>query len=184
MGITGASGVIYGVRLLDLLRDVGGVETYLIVSDAAGEILLHEVGETVETLKGRARHFYGFHDFKAPISSGSYIFDAMVIVPCSMKTAAGIVSGYTDNLILRAADVALKEGRKLIIVPRETPLSTVHLRNLYRLALMGVHVIPAMPAFYHKPTAVSQVVDHVVGKVLDALGIKLELFMRWGSNGA
>ena len=179
IGLTGASGIIYGVRLLELLAKMNEIETYLIVSEAAREILRYETQYVLKDLYPLATHSYDIQDFNAPISSGSYLIDSMVIVPCTMKTVAVIVSGFSDNLMLRAADVTLKEKRKLIIVPRETPLSTVHLRNLYYLAKMGVHVIPAIPAFYYNPKTIDNLIDYVLGKILDALHLKQDLYQRW-----
>lgn len=172
VALTGASGAAYGAKLLRVLRDQG-VETQCIVSRAAKLITKHE---EVETPKG----CYGEDDIEAPLSSGSYRFNAMVIAPCSMKTLAAIANGYASNLITRCADVAIKEGRKLIIVPRETPLSSLHLENMLKLARIGVVILPAMPAFYPKPEKLEDVVDFVVGKILDSLGIENELYQRWG----
>jgi len=179
VGITGASGVVYGVRLLELLKEDGANTTYLIVSQVAEEILRFETGYTRKDLEKYATRTFGNDDLKAPLSSGSFQFDAMVIAPCSMKTVAGIAHGFSDSLILRAADVALKEGRTLILVPRETPLSVIHLGNLYRLAKMGVKIIPAMPAFYHKPQSIDDMVSYVVGKTADALNLNKDLYRRW-----
>ena len=178
VAITGASGVIYGKRLLEVLREEN-VETHLIISKAGERIIEHELGMTKEEIGRLASRVYEEDCFEAPMASGSFITDGMVIVPCSMKTAAGIAYGYSENLILRAADVTLKERRRLIIVPRETPLSPMHLRNLLELTMHGVTVIPAMPAFYHKPKKIDDLVDFIVGKILDSLGIEHQLFRRW-----
>lgn len=178
VAITGASGVIYGKRLLEVLRKKN-IETHLIVSRSSEKIIRHELGITKSELEKLANYAYEENDLAAPLSSGSFLTDGTVIIPCSTKTLAGIAHGYSENLILRAAEVTLKERRKLIIVPRETPLSTVHLRNLLDLSTQGVIIIPAMPAFYHKPKSISELVDFIVGKVLDSLGIMHELFERW-----
>jgi len=178
VAITGASGVIYGKRLLEVLREKR-VETHLIVSKAAGKVIEHELEMNRKGLGRLASHVYSVDDLSAPFMSGSFLTDGMIIIPCTMKTLAGIASGYSDNLILRAADVTLKEGRRLIVVPREAPLSVVHLRNMLAVARLGVVVVPAMPAYYHKPKKIDDLVDFVVGKVLDCLGVEHGLFERW-----
>lgn len=178
IAITGASGVIYGKRFLEVLKEKK-VETHLIVSKAAEKVIEHELEMTKKDLEGLASHVYSVDDLSAPFMSGSFQTDGMIIIPCTMKTLAGIASGYSDNLILRAADVTLKERRKLIVVPRETPLSVVHLRNMLEVAKLGVFVVPAMPAYYHKPKRIDDLVDFVVGKVLDCLGLEHKLFKRW-----
>jgi 4-hydroxy-3-polyprenylbenzoate decarboxylase len=178
VAITGASGVVYGKRLLELLREKK-VETHLIISKAAERVIKHELGMAKDDVEKLADHAYDIDDWSAPIVSGSFKTDGMIIIPCSMKTLAGIAHGYSDNLVLRAADVTLKEKRRLILVPRETPLNVVHLRNMLALAELGVVVVPAMPAYYHKPKDIDGLVDFVVGKVLDLLGIKHRLYQRW-----
>lgn len=177
VAITGASGVIYGKRLLEVLK--GKNEVHLITSRASEKLIEYELETTKKELEELANFVYNEDDFSSPLASGSFITDAMIIIPCSMKTLAGIANGYSENLILRAADVILKEKRKLILVPRETPLSSVHLRNLLELSLQGVIIIPAMPAFYHKPKTIDSLVNFIIGKVLDSLGIDHELFNRW-----
>jgi 4-hydroxy-3-polyprenylbenzoate decarboxylase len=180
VAITGASGVVYGKRLLEVLREKK-VETHLIISKAAENVVEHELETTKRELEKLASHFYDVNDLSAPIVSGSFKTDGMIVIPCSMKTLAGIAHGYSDNLILRAADVTLKEKRRLVLVPRETPLSVVHLRNMLDLASQGVSILPAMPAYYHKPEKIQDLIDFIVGKVLDLLGIEHELFNRWSS---
>ena len=177
VAVTGASGVIYAKRLLEELRD-RDVEIHLIVSDAGRLVAEEELGG-VEALEALADRVYDPNDLRAPPTSGSFRVDGMVIVPASMKTVAAIANGYADNLITRAADVQIKEGRRLIVVPRETPLSPIHLRNLLRLSLMGVRVLPASPAFYHKPESVRGLVDFIVGKILEQLGFSHDLYRPW-----
>lgn len=178
IAITGASGVVYGKRLLEVLQNKK-IETHLIISETAEKIIKHELEATKKDIEKLASHVYSVNDLTAQIASGSFKTDAMIIIPCSMKTLAGIAHGYAENLILRVADVMLKEKRKLILVPRETPLNIIHLRNMLELAKQGVTIVPAMPAYYHKPKNVSDVVDYVVGKVLDCLEIEHALFKRW-----
>lgn len=192
IAITGASGSIYGVRLLKYLLTKGH-EVYLIITKEGGLILKDEVGfgwqgkeKTVEkkikkdlNLPKSSLHYFNEDNLLAPMSSGSYRVDAMVIIPCSMKTLSGIAHGYANNLVERAADVMIKEGRTLILVPRETPLSSIHLRNMLLLAEMGVRIIPAIPAFYSHPENIDQLVDFMVGKVIDSLAIKNNLYKRW-----
>jgi 4-hydroxy-3-polyprenylbenzoate decarboxylase len=178
VAITGASGVIYGTRLLKVLQEKK-IEVYLVVSKAAEKVIEHELEITKKDLKKLAQHVYNIDDLDAPVMSGSFQTDGMIIIPCTMKTLAGIAHGYADNLILRAADVTLKERRKLAVVPRETPLSIVHLRNLLEVAKLGVFVVPAMPAYYHKPKTIDDLVNFVVGKVLDCFNVEHRLFKRW-----
>jgi len=178
VAVTGASGVIYGKRLLEVLREKK-VETHLIVSEAAEKVVEHELDMSKKDLVKLATRVYDVDDLAAPLMSGSFKTDGMVIVPCTMKTLAGITHGFADNLILRAADVALKERRPLVVVPRETPLNVVHLQNMLRAAELGICVVPAMPAFYYKPRGIGDLVDFVVGRVLDCLGVEHSLFRRY-----
>jgi len=175
VAVTGASGVVYGKRLLEVLYEKK-IETHLIISKAAEKVIKHELGVSRKDFEKLATRVYDVDDLTGPLMSGSYRTDGMVIVPCTMKTLSGIVNGFADNLILRAADVALKEKRRLVIVPRETPLSVVHLRNMLEAAELGVFMVPAMPAFYHKPKKVDDLVDFIVGRVLACLGIEQGLF--------
>ena len=178
IAITGASGVVYGKRLLEVLREKE-VETHLIISRAGEKIIEYELGVAKTEIEKLANHSYEEDDLSAPIASGSFPTDGMVIIPCSTKTLAGIAHGYSENLILRSAEVALKERRKLILVPREAPFNMTHLRNMLNLTLQGAVIIPAAPAFYHKPRNINDLIDFIVGKILDLLGIKHELVGRW-----
>jgi 4-hydroxy-3-polyprenylbenzoate decarboxylase len=177
LGITGASGVIYGVRLASELQKIE-TELTIVVSDAAKKVLEVEVPGGLRILKACGR-VLSEHNLDADISSGSTKTEATVICPCSMKSLSAIANGYAYNLICRNADVAMKEQRKLILVVREMPLSAVHLENMLRLARLGVTILPASPGFYHKPKTVEDLVNHVVGKVLDSLGLETNLFQRW-----
>jgi len=168
----------YAWRLLEALKQ-RKIETFLIMTHPAEEILHHELDKKPEELWSLATEHYDIDDLTSPFASGSQRFDAMVIVPCSMASVAAIASGVSRNLLLRTADICLKEGRPLIIVPRETPFSTVHLSNLLRLSRLGVAVIPASPAFYHKPTKVEDLVDFIVGRVFLRLGLNQDLFEPW-----
>jgi flavin prenyltransferase len=181
VGITGGSGVVYGVRLLEVLKEKQkeGIETHLIVSPAAAITIKAETDYSSKYVERLASKVYRFGDIAAPIASGSFRFDSMVIVPCSMHTLGAIASGIADNLIVRAAEVALKEKHRLIIVPRETPLTLIHLQNMVRAAEAGAVILPAMPAFYQRPKSVGGIVDHLVGKILDLLDIENDLFKRW-----
>ncbi len=181
VGITGASGIIYGVRLLETLQSLE-VETHLILSDWAAENLALETGYQLSDLEGMATRKYDYRDMTAPVASGSFLTAGMVVVPCTMKTLAGIANGYSENLLERAADVTLKEGRKLILAPRETPLSPIHLENMLKLARIGVVIAPPMPAFYNKPAGILEMVDYQVGRIIDLLGIEHNLLKRWGEN--
>ncbi len=186
VGITGASGVIYGIRFLEVLRTVPDVETHLVMSSAAGITISLETAYTPEQVVALADVQYRFMDIAAAISSGSFKTDGMVVVPCSMKTLAGIAHSFSDNLLLRAADVVLKERRRLLIVPRETPLHLGHLRLMVQATEIGAIVVPPMPAFYHKPQSVMAIVDQTVNRLCDLLDITLpeDLFDRWqGAKG-
>ncbi|MFC5720951.1 non-oxidative hydroxyarylic acid decarboxylases subunit B [Streptomyces gamaensis] len=179
VGMTGASGAVLGVRLLEELRGHPEVETHLVVSRWARANLALETEHTTASLAALADVSYGPDDQAAAIASGSFRMDGMVIIPCSMKTLAGIRSGYADGLIGRAADVTLKERRRLVLVPRESPLSEIHLDNMLALARMGASVLPPMPAFYHRPTTLTDITDHVVTRVLDQFGLDHSRARRW-----
>lgn len=181
VGISGASGAIYGVRLLEVLRSVNDVETHLVLSPAARRTLILETDLSVEHVERLADQVYKPTDIAAAISSGSFRTAGMVVAPCSMKTASGIASSYSDNLLLRAADVALKDRRRIVLLVRETPLHLGHLRTLVQLAEMGAVVMPPVPAFYHRPKTLEAVIDQTVNRVLDLLEIELQrdLFPRW-----
>lgn len=181
VAVSGASGAIYGVSLLEWLKKTG-IETHLILSRWARYTLELETGRSPEELEGTADHFYRADDLSAPVSSGSFPHRGMVVAPCSMKTLAAIAMGYSDNLIARAADVTIKEGRKLVLLPRETPLSPIHLENMLKLARLGVVIMPPVPAFYHRPREIRDLVDHTVARVLDILGIANDLTARWKGN--
>ena len=179
VGISGATGSIYGIRLLQVLRGVVEVETHLIVSAPAKRTLVEETDYSVADVEALADHCYGNRDIGAAIASGSFRTAGMVIAPCSVKTAGAIAACYSDNLIARAADVTLKEGRPLILLFRETPLHAGHLRCLLALAEMGAVVLPPMPAFYHRPRDLDDIVNHTVARVLDRLGLPQTLVAEW-----
>ena len=183
VGISGASGVIYAVKLLQVLQPLPNVETHLIISTSATLTIGLETDYTSADVAALADKTYRFKDIAASIASGSFKTDAMIVVPCSMKTLAGIAYSFSDNLLLRAADVTLKDRRKLLIVPRETPLHLGHLRTMVALTEMGAIIAPAMPAFYHKPKTIDDIVTQTVNRLLDLLDIELptDLFKRWGS---
>lgn len=178
IGFSGASGIIYGIRLIEVLHSIN-IETYLIISEWAKKNIEIETNKTLEYVKSLSSVNYDNFRLDASVSSGSFLHDGMVIVPCSMKSLSSIANGYDDTLISRAASVTLKESRKLIIVPRETPLSRIHLENMIKLQQAGAIILPAMPGFYHKPSTIEEIVDHLVGKILDQLNIKHDLFKRW-----
>ena len=178
IGFSGASGIIYGIRLLEVLHSIN-IQTFLIVSEWAKKNIEIETDKTLEYVKSLSSINYDNFKLDASVSSGSFLHDGMVIVPCSMKSLSSIANGYDDTLISRAASVTLKESRKLILVPRETPLSRIHLENMIKLQDAGAIILPAMPGFYHKPSSIDEIVDHLVGKILDQLKIKQDLFKRW-----
>jgi 4-hydroxy-3-polyprenylbenzoate decarboxylase len=179
VGMTGATGAVLGVRLLELLRAMPEIETHLVISRWARSTIELETGLSVREVGALADVVYSPDDQGAAISSGSFRVDAMVIVPCSMKTLAGIRAGYANTLVGRAADVMLKERRPLVLVPRETPLSEIHLENMLALARMGVRIVPPMPAFYQHPSTVDEVVDHIAIRVLDQLDLPVPEASRW-----
>ena len=181
VAITGGSGVIYGIKMLEVLRSLK-METHLVISEWGQKNIKIETDKTVDYIKFLATKWYDNDNMAAAISSGSFRTDGMAIVPCSMKTLSSIANGYDDNLISRAAGVCIKESRKLVIVPRETPLSKIHLENMIKLAEVGVIVLPAMPGFYHRPKTMDDLLAHVVGKILDQFGIEHNIFKRWGEN--
>ena len=178
VGITGASGSIYGIRLLEALKSLGH-ETHLVITDSGQQVVEYECGKTMEDLEKLAYRVYDVHNIGAAIASGSFRMDAMVVVPCSMKTVASIATGVSDNLLTRAADVTLKEARPLIVVPRETPMHAGHLENLLKLTHLGARILPACPGFYHRPETIDDIVNIMVGKICDALRIDTDLFKRW-----
>ncbi|MBI2319704.1 MAG: UbiX family flavin prenyltransferase [Betaproteobacteria bacterium] len=178
VGITGATGAIFGVRLLEALR-AAEIETHLVISKWGQQTIEHETGLTLQQVKELASVCHSTGNMGATISSGSYFTDGMAIVPCSMRTLAAVAHGYGEDLVHRAADVVLKERRKLVLVPRETPLSEVHLENMLKLARQGVAIVPPMPAFYNRPQSVDDIVNHIVARVLDQFAIPAELAKRW-----
>jgi 4-hydroxy-3-polyprenylbenzoate decarboxylase len=181
VGITGATGVIYGVRLLERLRDAG-VETHLVISRWGTRTLLHETPYSREQVEALAHTAYPANDMGAAISSGSFQTAGMIIAPCSARTLGAIANGYGEHLVHRAADVILKERRKLVLVVRETPLSEVHLENMLKLARMGVTMLPPLPAFYNHPQSIDDLVNHIVGRVLDQFGIPAPFEKRWDGH--
>jgi 4-hydroxy-3-polyprenylbenzoate decarboxylase len=179
IGITGATGAIYGIRLLEVLSSRKDIETHLIISEAGEKTIAWETKRPVADIKKLASYSYDINDIYAPISSGSFPADGMIIAPCTIKTMSALANSYSDNLMVRAGDVTLKERRKLVLVVRETPLHLGHLRNMARLSEMGAIILPPVPAFYHQPQTVQDIIDHTVGKILDIFGIKHDLFRRW-----
>jgi len=192
VAITGATGVIFGIKLVEELLKTEN-KVYLTISKPAFFIIKDEAGINWdgETESGREKKiqkyfssknvkYYSEDNLSAPISSGSFLTDGMFVVPCTMKTLSGIATGYASNLIERTADVVIKEGRSLLLAPREMPFSAIHLENMLKLARLGVKIVPPIPAFYHKPKGIDDIVDFVVGKILDSAGIRHNLFKRWG----
>lgn len=178
LGITGASGSIYAVRLIKNLY-AGDHEVHLIVTHSGEKVIVHECPVEAALFTTWVHRRYDVDDVGAAVASGSFPMDAMAIVPCSMKTAACIAHGISDNLLTRAADVTLKEGRPLLLVPREAPMSAIHLENLLQLSRAGAIILPACPAFYHRPQTIEDLADMLTGKILDALHIENHLFPRW-----
>ena len=181
IGMTGSTGAIFGIRMLEALKHTD-VETHLIISKWAQRTIEHETRHTLEQVRAMATVVHSQGDMGASISSGSFLTEGMVVIPCSVRTLGGIANGYGEHLVHRAADVILKERRKLVLVVRETPLSEVHLENMLKLARMGVVMLPPMPAFYNHPKTVEDVIDHIVMRVLDQYGIEAPFAKRWDGH--
>lgn len=181
IGICGASGVIYGVRMLHLLQEKD-FEIHLIISEAGKKNIEIETRYKAEDVAAMAHYVYDNKDVSAPLASGSFITEGMVVAPCTIKTLSGVANSYTTNLLVRAADVTLKEKRKLVLMVRETPLHKGHLRLMSLAADMGAHILPPVPSFYHQPRTIDDIIHQSIGKVFDYLGIEHDLFKRWGET--
>lgn len=179
VGISGASGVEMGARLLAILKRMEGMETHLVISDGAKTNFHEETQMDIADVEALADYVYDDHDLGAKISSGSFCTDGMIVIPCSMKSLSNIATGNAGNLLARAADVCLKEGRKVVLVPREIPMSKIHLRNMYLAADAGCSIVPPMLTFYNDPKTLDDQVEHVIGKVLMQFGLKNEKFVPW-----
>lgn len=179
VGISGASGAIYGIRVLEVLSKAEDIEVHLIMSPSAGQTIVDETDWTVSDVKAMADVVYNNRDIGASLSSGSYRHDGMIVAPCSVKTLSGIVNSYDDNLLTRAADVALKEKRRVLLLVRETPLHLGHIELMARAASYGAVVMPPVPAFYHRPKSLDDVINQTVGKALDLFDVPHNLFRRW-----
>ncbi len=179
VAITGATGALYGVRILQTIRRIGGVQTHLIVSNAGWLSITHELELTKPDLNALADVVHNIRDVGASIASGSFATEGMIVAPCSMKTLASIAHGFSDNLITRAADVTLKERRRLLLLVREAPFNLAHLRNMTAVTEMGGVIFPPLPALYNKPTTLDEMVDHTVGRVLSLLGFESTLAPSW-----
>jgi flavin prenyltransferase len=179
VGISGASAPVYGVRLLEVLRDVPGVETHLVLSSGARRTIEFEMGRDPDSVLALAGTVHDERAVGDSIASGTFVTDGMVVAPCSIKTLSAIANSYSDNLISRAADVCLKERRRLVLVVRETPLHAGHLRLMLQATEAGAVILPPVPGFYHRPATIAELVDHTVTKILDQLGIHLDLIRRW-----
>jgi len=182
IGISGASGVIYGVRILELLRETD-FETHLIISKAGRLNIEIETDYKPDAVEAMADFTYDRKDMAAPLASGSFLTEGMVVVPCTIKSLSAIANSYNENLLVRTADVTLKEKRKLVLVVRETPLHVGHLRLMTMAAEMGAHLLPPVPSFYHQPETIDDIINQTIGKIFDYLGINHELFTRWGEEG-
>ena len=182
IGISGASGVTYGVRMLGVLRETD-FETHLIISNAGRLNIEIETSYKPAEVEAMADFVYDNKDMAASLASGSFLTEAMVVIPCTMKSLSGIANSYNENLLVRAADVTLKEKRKLVLVVRETPLHVGHLRLMTMAAEMGAHLLPPVPSFYHQPKTLDDIIDQTIGKVFDYIGIEHDLFKRWGEPG-
>lgn len=179
IGITGSTGVIYGVRLLEVLKEKN-IETHLIITEWAKKCIAMETNFTIDAVKSLATTVSDESNMAASISSGTHKMDGMIVIPCTMKTLSSIAIGYDETLVARAAGVTLKESRKLILVTRETPLTAINLENMLKLARLGVVILPPVPGFYTKPKTIDEIVNHTVGKCLDQFNIEHDLYKRWG----
>ena len=178
VGVSGASGAIYAYRLIQVLAD-SGIEVHFVASKAGLEVLEYECGLTMVQLTQMVHKVYDVNRIDSAIASGSFPCESMVIVPCSMKTLGSLANGIAGNLLTRAADVTLKEGRKLVLVTRETPVHAIHLENMLKLSHAGARIVPACPGFYHRPQTIEELVDMLVGKICDTLNVDNDLFERW-----
>lgn len=181
IGISGASGVIYGARILELLKETD-FETHLIISESGRLNIEIETGYKPRDVEAMADFVYDHKDMAASLSSGSFLTEGMVVIPCTIKSLSGIANSYNENLLVRAADVTLKEKRKLVLVVRETPLHIGHLRLMTLAAEMGAHLVPPVPSFYHQPETIEDIIDQTIGKIFDYFGIEHDLFRRWGAE--
>lgn len=182
IGISGASGVIYGVKMLSLLSEMD-YETHLIISEAGKINIQIETGQDVNAIEAMASVVHDSQDMTASLASGSFITEGMIVVPCTIKTLSAIANSYNSNLLIRAADVTLKEKRKLVLMVRETPLHKGHLRLMTLAADMGAHILPPIPSFYHNPKTIDDIIDQTIGKIFDFMGIEHQLFQRWEGIG-
>lgn len=183
VGLSGASGVIYGIRLLQVLRGRSDIETHLVISRPAERTIIEETSFKVDDVKAMASMVHGIQNIGASIASGSFKTEGMVIIPCSIRTVSAVAYCISDNLLTRAADVALKERRRLVLVVRESPLHVGHLKSLLAAAEAGAVILPPAPAFYSLPKTLDDIIDHTVGRVLDHFGIEHDLVRRWGEDG-
>ena len=184
VGISGASGVIYGIRMLQILQDLSDIETHLVITPGGKLNISLETDFDLKAIEQLADVVHSNRNLGATIASGSFKTKAMVVIPCSMRTLSGVVTSYANNLIVRAADVVLKEKRQLILVPRETPLHTGHCDLLYKASLMGATLVPPSPAFYNHPESIDDIINHTVGRVLDLIGLDNEIVKRWQGVGS
>jgi len=184
VGISGASGAEIGIQLLQAMQHLPEWETHLVISEGARRMIALETVYSVEQVEALASRCHPLDDVGASIASGTFKTEGMVVVPCSMKTVAGIAHGYSQNLLLRAADVVIKERRKLVLVARESPLSTIHLNNMLLLANAGVVILPPVLTYYHRPATIQEMTAHIVGKILDVFGIEFAEFKRWDPGAA
>jgi 4-hydroxy-3-polyprenylbenzoate decarboxylase len=182
VGISGATGAIYGIRMLKTLK-AHQVETHLVITESAKRTIEMETAYTVKEVEDLADYAYENRDINASIASGSFLTDGMLIAPCAVKSLSALANSYNDSLLVRAADVVLKERRKLVVIPRETPLHIGHLKLLLAVAEMGAVILPPMPAFYHLPKTIDDIINHTVGKALDQFNINHQLFKRWEGQG-
>ena len=182
VGITGATGVIYGIELLKQLHNNKGVETHLIISDSGKRNIALEANVTIKEIESMAHTFYNNDDLSGAPASGSFLTSGMIVAPCTIKTLSGIANSYSDSLLVRAADVTLKEKRRLVLLVRETPLHKGHLRLMSMAADMGAHILPPIPSFYHNPKTIEDIIHQTIGRVFDYFGIEHDLFKRWGEE--
>ncbi|WP_100182188.1 UbiX family flavin prenyltransferase [Candidatus Nitrosotenuis aquarius] len=180
IGMTGSTGIIYGVRILEVLKQCN-IQTHLVITEWAKKCLAMETDYKLDQLKSLATEYSDDSNLASGISSGTYRHDGMIVIPCSMKTLSSIANGYDETLVARAAGVTLKESRKLVLVTRETPLTAINLENMLKLARLGVVILPPVPGFYTKPKSIEQIIDHAVGKCLDQFNIDHDLYKRWGT---